>query len=348
MRTIYLLLIAALLSPLHLFAQTMAALTDPISAPGSCSAEIRENKPKIYIANFFVSYGKKDMGKAIGDYIAQRFESDGRFEVVPRAEIDTAMASFFKNKKATGDQYLQRTLELAAGQGADCVIFGRISKKKNKVLFSVRMSAVSTGTSARKVDTEVEREAALGFLEGVGDSFVSYFKTAAPLPVARDEKGEKPRSFYVAANGTGTIPFGFLRNGFSWGSGGSIEFGKKGWLSQDLFFGINGEYLYYFKSNDNFTGLYSISAVSLAGYEWVTSGAFHLQLVLYGGYQFGRLTGALETFDYGYGLFMAGNRILFDLNPRWSIMGEGRYSLAVAGSTQISSVGFSLGAQWRF
>ncbi|MBX3720471.1 MAG: hypothetical protein KF713_01415 [Turneriella sp.] len=348
MRRIFFLFFTTFLLHVGLFAQTPVAVTELITAPGSCSAEIRATKPKIYIANFFVTYGKKDMGKAIGDYIAQRFESDGRFEVVPRAEIDTTMAPFFKNKKATGDQYLQRTLELAAGQGADCVIFGRISKRKNKVLFSVRMSAVATGNGARKVDTEVERDAAISFLEGVGDSFVSYFVNAAPVVVPKEATSGNIRGFYIAANGTGIIPFGFVRDGFTWGSGGSFEFGRKGWLSEDLFFGINGEYLYYFKSSDNFSSLYGASVVGLAGYEWVTSGSLHLQLVLYGGYQLGRLIGAIETVDYGYGLFMAGNRAVYNLNARWGIMGEARYVLAVASSTKISSVGFSLGAQWRF
>lgn len=325
-----------------------AAVSSLISTPAGCNAEIRGNRPKVYIANFFVTYGKKDMGKAIGDYIAERFEADGRFEVVPRAEINVTMAPFFKNKKATADQYLQRTLELAASQSADCVIFGRISKKKNKISFLVRMASVSTGDSVRKVDTDVEKAEALRFLEGIGDSFVTYFVTAAPIPAPVVDKPGKVRGFYIAANGTGILPFGFVRNGFSWGSGGSIEIGKKGWLSQDLFFGINGEYLYYFANNDNFTNLYGISALGLAGYEWITANTLHIQLVLYGGYQLGRLTGAIETFDYGYGLFMAGNRVVYDLNARWGLMGEGRYALAIAGSTKISSVGFSLGAQWRF
>ncbi len=319
-----------------------------ISPPTGCSAEIRGNRPKVYIANFFVTYGKKDMGKAIGDYIAERFETDGRFEIIPRAQINETMMPFFKNKKATADQYLQKTLELAASQDADCVIFGRIAKKKNKISFLVRMAAVSTGNSVRKVDTDVEKAEAVQFLEGIGDSFVSYFVSAPALPVPIADKPGKIRGFYLAANGVGVLPFGFVRNGFSWGSGGSFEFGHKGLLGKDLFFGVNGEYVYYFKSNDNFTSLYSMTALGLAGYEFLTLEKLKFQLVLYGGYQMGRLTGAVETFDYGYGIFMAGSRAVYDLSERWGLMGEARYSLAIAGSTKISSVGFSAGGQWRF
>jgi hypothetical protein len=333
--------------PFGLFAQNPIS-NGLISPPSGCAAEIRGNRPKVYIANFFVTYGKKDMGKAIGDYIAERFEADGRFEIVPRPQINDTMAPFFKNKKATADQYLQKTLELAASQEADCVIFGRISKKKNKISFLVRMSTVATGSSVRKVDTDVEKNEALKFLEGIGDSFVSYFVTAPSLPIPVADTPSKIRGFYLAANGISVIPFGFVRDGFSWGSGGTLEFGQKGWLGKDLFFGMNGEYVYYFKSSDNFTGLYGISALGVAGWEYLTFDKLHFQLVLYGGYQFGHLTGAIETVDYGYGIFMAGSRAVYDVSARWGIMGESRYALAMAGSTKISSVGFSLGGQWRF
>lgn len=338
----YRLLLAAtlMIAPFSAWAQ--------MATPAGCNAEIRGNRPKVYIANFFVTYGKKDMGKAIGDYIAERFDADGRFEVVPRAEINVTMAPFFKNKKATADQYLQRTLELAASQSADCVIFGRISKKKNKISFLVRMASVSTGDSVRKVDTDVEKAQALGFLEGIGDSFVTYFVTAAPIPVAVVEKASKIRGFYIAANGTGIIPFGFVQNGFSWGTGGTLEFGHKGLLAKDLFFGVNGEYVYYFKSSDNFTSLYGMAALGVAGYEFLSFEKLKFQLVLYGGYQMGRLTGVVESVDYGYGIFMAGTRAVYNLSERWGLMSEGRYSLAIAGQTTISSAAFSLGGQWRF
>jgi hypothetical protein len=340
--------LAAILTLAPVAVSAQAAVSSLITPPAGCSAEIRGNRPKVYIANFFVTYGKKDMGKAIGDYIAERFEADGRFEIVPRAEINTTMAPFFKNKKATADQYLQRTLELAASQSADCVIFGRISKKKNKISFLVRMSSVSTGDSVRKVDTDVEKNEALKFLEGIGDSFVTYFVTAAPLPVAVVAKPGKIRGFYIAANGIGTMPFGFVRNAFSWGSGGTLEFGHKGLLAKDLFFGVNGEYIYYFKSSDNFTSLYGMAALGVAGYEFLTLEKLKFQLVLYGGYQMGRLTGAVESIDYGYGIFMAGTRMVYDVTERWGLMGEGRYSLAIAGQTMISSAAASLGGQWRF
>src|SRR5437868_3871228 len=91
--------------PFMLFAQkpgqmiSSTGVSGLISPAQGCTPEIRGNRPKVYIANFFVTYGKKDMGKAIGDYIAERFEADGRFEITPRAKIHETMAPFFKNKK---------------------------------------------------------------------------------------------------------------------------------------------------------------------------------------------------------------------------------------------------------
>jgi hypothetical protein len=54
-----------------LFAQTMPATLANVEPPKGCTAELQGNRPKIYIANFYVTYGKKDMGKAIGDFIAE-------------------------------------------------------------------------------------------------------------------------------------------------------------------------------------------------------------------------------------------------------------------------------------
>lgn len=315
-----------------------------------CSAEIRGNRPKIYIANFLVAGGKKDLGKTIGDYIAQRFETDGRFELISRSAVDEEMKPLFK-KKPKPEVYLQTTVDLAAAQKADCVIFGRVSKKGRQVSFLVRMASVESGENLRKVDTDVEKAAASKFLEGVGDSFVSYFVDAPPPPVnpAKKEADElKGRHFYAAMQGVSAIPFGFVRNGFSWATGGSGEFGIKGLFHKDLLFGVNGEYIYYFKNNDSFTSLYGASALGLAGYEFLNFDKVHFQLVLYGGYQFGRLVGAVESTDYGYGIFMAGTRCVYDMGKRFGMMVESRYALAVAGSTTISSVAFSLGGQWRF
>ena len=321
-----------------------------VSPPASgCSAEIRGNRPKIYIANFFIAGAKKDMGKIIGDYIAQRFAADGRFELVSRSAINEEMKPLFK-KKPKPEVYLQTTVDLAAAKNADCVIFGRISKKGKQVSFLVRMASVESGENLRKVDTDVEKEEASAFLESVGDSFVSYFVTAAPVTPKKEEEkpANKDRQFYVAAQGVAVIPFGFVRNGFSWAAGGSGEFGVKGLLHKDLLLGVNGEYVYYFKNNDSFTSLYGVSALGLAGFEFISTSKLHLQLVLYGGYQYGRLVGAVESTDYGYGIFMAGTRSVYDIGKNFALMAEARYGLAVSGSTAISSVAFSAGSQWRF
>ena len=325
-----------------------AALTSAIAPPG-CYAELRGYRPKIYIANFLVVGGKKEMGKSIGDYIAQRFAADNRFELIARNEIDEEMKPLFK-KKPKPEVYLQTTVELAAAKKADCVIFGRISKKGKQVSFLVRMASVETGENLRKVDTDVEKAEASTFLEGIGDSFVSYFVTAAPVVAKKEEEKpkNKDRQFYAGVHAVGVVPFGFLRKGFSWAAGGSGEFGVKGLLLKDLVLGINGEYVYYLKNNDSFTSLYGVSALGLAGYEFVNTGKLHLQLVLYGGYQYGRLVGAVESTDYGYGIFMSGTRGVYDIGKHFAVMAEARYALAVAGTTSISSVAFSAGSQWRF
>lgn len=325
-----------------------AALTSAIAQPG-CYAELRGYKPKVYIANFLVVGGKKEMGKSIGDYIAQRFSSDSRFELISRNEIDEEMKPLFK-KKPKAEVYLQTTVDLAAAKKADCVIFGRISKKGKQVSFLVRMASVETGENLRKVDTDVDKAEASTFLESVGDSFVSYFVSAAPVVVKKEEEKpkNKDRQFYIAAQGVAVIPFGFVRNGFSWAAGGSGEFGVKGLLHKDLILGVNGEYVYYFKNNDSFTSLYGVSALGLAGYEFISTAKLHMQLVLYGGYQYGKLVGAVESTEYGYGIFMAGTRCVYDIGKNFALMAEARYGLAAAGTTTISSVAFSAGSQWRF
>ena len=174
-------------------------------ATDACSAELHGNRPRIYIANFYVTYGKKDMGRLIGDYIAQRFEADGRFDVISREVIEDEMRPLFKNK-LPAEKYLQTTVDLAAAKNADCVIFGRISKAGSKrVSFLVRMASVKTGENLRKVDTEVQRKEALVFLEGIGDSFVSYFQVVqAPVIAAPAEtKHNRHNGFYLSFNGGG-------------------------------------------------------------------------------------------------------------------------------------------------
>lgn len=325
--------------------------TQLATAPG-CAAELRGNRPKIYIANFYVTYGKKDMGKAIGDYIAEKFETDGRLEIISRSMINEQMKALLNTKKLKAEKYLEETLSYAAREKADCLVFGRISKVGTKVSFLVRMAAVESGENLRKVDTEVERDAALGFLETVGDSFVSFFVTAAPViadkPVEKERPRAKNKGAYALVSSVTLTPFGFLKNGFNVATGGSGEFGYKGFLGNDLIFAANLEYLYYFPKDETFNSLYGLAAYGVAGYEFLTYDKMHFQLMLYGGYQFGRLNGAVEAVSYGYGVFMAGTRAIFDINKRFSITVEPRYVLQVAGATQISSAAASVGALWRF
>lgn len=178
-----------------------------ISVPTTtgCSAQLDGYRPRVYVANFYVTYGKKDMGRLIGDYIAKRFEADGRFDVISREEIEDRMRPLFKGK-LPAEKYLQTTVELAAEQKADCVIFGRISKAGSKrAAFLVRMASVQTGENLSKVDTEVDRKDALAFLEGIGDSFVGYFQ-AAPAPVIAapaEPKHDRHHGFYLSFNGGG-------------------------------------------------------------------------------------------------------------------------------------------------
>ncbi|MFO1469709.1 MAG: hypothetical protein U1F27_01560 [Turneriella sp.] len=182
-----------------------AATATPAASAGGCTAQLNGYRPRVYVANFYVTYGKKDMGRLIGDYIAKRFEADGRFDVVSREEIEDRMRPLFKGK-LPAEKYLQTTVELAAEQRADCVIFGRISKAGSKrAAFLVRMASVQTGENLSKVDTEVDRKDALAFLEGIGDSFVSYFQ-AAPAPVIAapaEPKHDRHHGFYLSFNGGG-------------------------------------------------------------------------------------------------------------------------------------------------
>jgi hypothetical protein len=326
------------------------ATTDILPTTG-CSAVITTNRPRVYVANFFVTYGKKDMGQAIGDYIADRFKTDGRFDLVDRASIDGKMKSFLKNRKLKPQAYLQKTIDLASAEKADCVIFGRISKKKNKVSFEVRMSAVTTGASLRKVDTDVEREEALKFLEGIGESFVSYFVTTKPATatdVVKEIPKSKDRSFYLGLNALGYLPVGSDTYSAVWATGTSLEFGVKGLFHRNLLFGINGEGLYYLNGTSGYAGVYAVSGFGLVGFEYFTRGKFHLQAVLYGGSQFGQASGSIGTMDSWYGVGMVGNRFLFDLGKHFALSAELRYIITFPGGTTVSGVGLALGAQARF
>lgn len=160
-----------------------------------CSSQIAGAKPKIYIANFLVTYGKKTMGRLIADNIAFRFESDDRFELISRKTIDKEMSSLFK-KKLKAEEYLNLAVSLAAEHQADCVIFGKIGKTGGKISFLVRMASVATGENKIKVDEDVDRKEASAFFERTGDSLVAYFNAApvAVTPVAETPKRDSSKA----------------------------------------------------------------------------------------------------------------------------------------------------------
>jgi hypothetical protein len=161
---------------------TPAAESFTLPTAQSCSNQLSGAKPRIYIANFLVTYGKKTMGRLIADNIAFRFENDERFELIPRKTIDKEMSSLFK-KKLKPEEYLNLAVSLAAEHQADCVIFGKIGKKGSQISFLVRMASVATGENKIKVDEDVERKEASAFFERTGESLVAYFSAAPPAAV---------------------------------------------------------------------------------------------------------------------------------------------------------------------
>ncbi len=212
--------------------ESAAANAMPAMTAGGCTAQLNGYRPRVYVANFYVTYGKKDMGRLIGDYIAKRFEADGRFDVISREEIEDRMRPLFKGK-LPAEKYLQTTVELAAEQRADCVIFGRISKAGSKrAAFLVRMASVQTGENLSKVDTEVDRKDALAFLEGIGDSFVGYFQAAPAQVIAAPptEHGKQRQNgfFLNATAGGGYMDLSASAGSQSAGVGGTAgNFGLK-------------------------------------------------------------------------------------------------------------------------
>lgn len=326
-----------------------AAVSAAIAPPG-CYAELRGYRPKIYIANFLVVGGKKEMGKSIGDYIAQRFSGDSRFELISRNEIDEEMKPLFK-KKPKPEVYLQTTVELAAAKKADCVIFGRISRKGKQVSFLVRMASVETGENLRKVDTDVEKANASTFLEGIGDSFVSYF-VAAPviaMPKTEESKDKGGKSAYIALKGLAYFPLGNDAFSSVWATGASGEFGMKGLLHKNLILGIGGEYLYYaFYNPIAYAGSYGDSVFGILGFELAGNKTVHLQLIGYFGFQFGQAGGSWDVSTAWYGLAMVGPRLVIDVAKNFSLMSDIRYSLTTPGTASISGVNSTLGFQMRF
>lgn len=159
----------------------------------ACSNQLGITKPKVYIANFLVTYGKKTMGRLIADNIAFRFENDERFEMIPRKTVDKEMSPMFK-KNLKGEEYLNLAVSLAAQHQADCVIFGKIGKKGSKISFLVRMASVATGENKIKVDEDVDKKEASAFFERTGDSLVAYFNAAPPVIAAPVEEPKRDSS----------------------------------------------------------------------------------------------------------------------------------------------------------
>lgn len=320
--------------------------------PQACAAEIGPVKPKIYIGNFLVTYGKKDMGKAIGDYMAERFIADGRFDVIPREEINEEMKSVLK-KNMKANEYLTMTLGLAIERRADCVIFGRISKKGNTVSFLVRMASTATGENKRKVDTDVEREDALKFLETVGDSFVSYFVAAPPPVVAKKtDEEEKPKDtgrkkIYAGAAGAFTLPFGFIKDGFSYGFGGEGMFGVRDMGVKGLHLGVAYQFLTYKVKDDKFVSLNQHAIMGFAGFEINLAKMFWLMPVLYGGFAVGNLVGQLDSIYYKNPVFGGGLRIGIDIGANVAVFIEPRAELRLD-STSMLSFTSTVGVMGRF
>lgn len=325
------------------------AALNTLQPAGGCTAELKGFRPKVYIANFYVTYGKKDMGRLIGDYIAQRFEADGRFDVISREAIEDEMRPLLK-KKIAAEKYLQTTVELAEARQADCVIFGRISKAGKKVSFLVRMAAVKSGENLRKVDTDVERKEAIKFLEGIGDSFTSYFVTAPVLAQPKEEpKPKSDRSAYITLKGLAYFPLGNAALSSVWATGGAFEFGVKGLLHNSFILGAGGEYHYYTYYNPlAYAGSYGDSAFGILGFEVAGNKTVHLQLMGYFGFQFGQAGGTWDVSTNWYGLIMAGPRLVIDLGKNFSLMTDVRYSLTMPGTSSISGVNSTLGFQIRF
>lgn len=161
-------------------------------AAGECPKELTDTKPKVYIATFLVTYGKKEMGQAISDSIAEKFSADGRFVLVPRADVHEEMKAVLSKKNMKVEDYLRIATEQAAEHKADCLIFGKISKKGEQISFLVRMADVASGENRIKKDDEVERSEAGAYFENLGDGLVKYFVTV-PQIVAAPPAAPEPR-----------------------------------------------------------------------------------------------------------------------------------------------------------
>jgi len=321
--------------------------------PG-CNAEIRGNRPKVYIGNFFVTYGKKDMGKAIGDYMAERFQADGRFDLVPRDEINDEMTPMLKKKNLKAGDYLEGTLGLAVAKKADCVIFGKISKKGSTVSFLVRMASVVSGENVRKVDQDVARDEALNFLESIGDQFTAYFVAAPPAAavVAKKDEEEKPKDtgrkkIYLAGAFAYSLPLGFIKDGFSYGMGGEGIFGLRDIGVKGLHLGVTYQYLSYTVKDEKFVSLNQHAAMGFVGYEINLGKSFWLLPTLYGGFTAGTLTGQLESIYYKNPIFGGGLRIGVDIGKNFAVFVEPRAEYRID-TTGMLSITFSGGAMGRF
>lgn len=314
-----------------------------------CAAELRGNRPKIYIASFFVTYGKPDIGKAIGDYLAEKFEANGRLEVISRSEIDAEMQPLLRDKRLKVERYLEQTLAFATARKADCLIFGKIDrdKKSKRVTFMVRMADVTTGNNLLKVDNEVEREGAMDFFEKTGNSLVEYFVTAPPpavVPVV--EPTPKKNHWHIAFNTVGVLPFGSFFDQFSHILGANAELAWHA-ARKNFFLGIQADYQHFYRAEKSTAPtIQGIAPIALAGIELINTDTANLYAVFYAGYQFHRLLGTPESF--GYGLLMTGLRSVHEITPNVGFITEWRYALALADKAQFSSFAITLGGLWRF
>lgn len=158
-----------------------------------CEANIGAERPRIYVATFLVADGKAGLGEKISDNIAIKFINDGRFDVIPRETVVQQMSALSRSKMQT-QAYLELSSRLAVENSADCVVFGKITRRGDEVTFLVRMAAVTSGENRRKVDETVPRAEASEYFDKLGDSLVSYFETAPGVVAAESEpRQHEPR-----------------------------------------------------------------------------------------------------------------------------------------------------------
>lgn len=186
------------------------------------------------------------MGDQVSDAIAEKFAADGRFDLVSRDDVHAEMQRVWKDKSMKVEKYLTMATEQAAEHKADCLVFGKISKKGNQITFLVRMADVETGENRVKRDDDMDRSEAGAYFENLGTSLVSYFVTAPqpvaqPVPVAYEPppRGDSTRftlvgwggQSFISVDATTQKVFDTLKSiSGSTSAQGGVGGGAEGWL----------------------------------------------------------------------------------------------------------------------